>query len=69
MIRGNMPNPPGYIDVVEKNNIELQKYINATEIDTENYKYGVRIEDTLLITKSGRVSLTNSEKKYVIILM
>ena len=29
--------------------------------------YGVRIEDTVLITKSGCVSLTNSEKKYTVI--
>lgn len=30
-------------------------------------KYGVRIEDTVLITKNGSITLTNSEKNYVVI--
>lgn len=30
-------------------------------------KFGVRIEDTILVTKSGSISLTNSEKNYTII--
>ena len=30
-------------------------------------KYGVRIEDTTLITKNGCITLTNSEKNYVVI--
>ena len=30
-------------------------------------KFGVRIEDTVLITKNGCISLTNSEKNYIII--
>ncbi|MBR6033898.1 MAG: aminopeptidase P family protein [Clostridia bacterium] len=30
-------------------------------------KFGVRIEDTVLITKNGAVTLTNSEKNYVIL--
>ena len=30
-------------------------------------KYGVRIEDTVLITKFGCISLTESAKNYIII--
>ena len=30
-------------------------------------KFGVRIEDTTLITKNGCITLTNSEKNYVVI--
>ena len=30
-------------------------------------KFGVRIEDTVLITKNGCITLTNSEKNYVVI--
>ena len=30
-------------------------------------KFGVRIEDTVLITKNGCITLTNSEKNYIII--
>ncbi len=30
-------------------------------------KFGVRIEDTVLITKNGCINLTNSEKNYIII--
>ena len=30
-------------------------------------KFGVRIEDTVLITKNGCISLTNSDKNYIII--
>ena len=30
-------------------------------------KFGVRIEDTVQITKFGCISLTNSEKNYIII--
>ncbi len=30
-------------------------------------RFGVRIEDTILVTKSGSISLTNSEKNYTII--
>lgn len=30
-------------------------------------KYGIRIEDTVLITKNGSITLTNSEKNYIVI--
>ena len=30
-------------------------------------KYGIRIEDTMLITKNGSIQLTNSEKNYIVI--
>ena len=30
-------------------------------------KFGVRIEDTIQITKFGCISLTNSEKNYIVI--
>ena len=30
-------------------------------------KFGVRIEDTVQITKFGCINLTNSEKNYIII--
>jgi len=30
-------------------------------------KFGVRIEDTVQITKSGCINLTNSEKNYIVI--
>jgi len=30
-------------------------------------KYGIRIEDTVLVTKSGSIELTTSEKGYVVI--
>ena len=30
-------------------------------------KFGIRIEDTVQITKFGCISLTNSEKNYIII--
>ena len=29
--------------------------------------YGVRIEDTVLITKSGCITLTKSDKNYIIV--
>jgi len=30
-------------------------------------KYGIRIEDTVLITKNGSIQLTKSEKNYIVI--
>ena len=30
-------------------------------------KFGVRIEDTVLITKSGCINLTKSDKNYIIV--
>ena len=30
-------------------------------------KYGIRIEDTVLITKNGCIPLTKSKKEYVVI--
>ncbi len=30
-------------------------------------KFGVRIEDTVLITKNGSITLTNSEKNYIVL--
>ena len=30
-------------------------------------RFGVRIEDTVLITKSGCINLTKSEKNYIVI--
>jgi len=30
-------------------------------------KYGIRIEDTLLVTKNGSITLTNSAKNYIVI--
>ena len=30
-------------------------------------RYGIRIEDTVLVTKNECISLTNSEKGYIVI--
>ena len=34
---------------------------------TYHGKFGVRIEDTVLITKNGCIKLTNSDKNYIIV--
>ncbi len=58
-------------DLVLKNQLQvLEDYkdgASARQISKMAGKYGVRIEDTVQITKFGCIKLTNSEKNYTII--
>lgn len=55
--------------IAEKNDSYLKENMTLA-IEPAIYipgKYGIRIEDTIVITKSGSISLTKSDKNYIVI--
>lgn len=56
-----------YINGKNDNNLKVNMVVtNEPGIYLPNY-FGVRIEDTVLITKSGSINLTKSDKNYTIV--
>ena len=63
----SLTTPVAFLTLVYYNQLKANMVItNEPGIYLPN-SYGVRIEDTVLITKSGCINLTKSNKNYVIV--